>query len=84
MESSQRGALGLVRLIACCLIVLGVLDAGLYFTEYLHVFSSSGHKEPSQPLNVLRLIFDSLPIIAGVVVFIKSRAIAEWLSDLIE
>ncbi|HTR40679.1 MAG TPA: hypothetical protein VMH87_03610 [Pseudomonadales bacterium] len=84
MESSQRGALGLVRLIACCLIVLGVLDAGLYFTEYLHVFSSSGHKEPSQPLNILRIILDSLPIIAGIVVFIKSRAIAEWLSELIE
>jgi hypothetical protein len=84
MESSQRGALGLVRLIAGCLIVLGLLDCGLYFTEYLHLFSSSGHKEPSQPLNVLRIILDSLPIIAGIVVFIKARPIAEWISDLIE
>ncbi len=45
MESSQRGALGLVRLIAGCLIVIGLLDAGLYFTEYFNLFSSSTHKE---------------------------------------
>jgi hypothetical protein len=84
MESSQRGALGLVRLIAGCLIVIGLLDAGLYFTEYLHPFSSPAQHEPRQPLNIIRLILDSLPIIAGIVVFIKAKAIAEWISDLIE
>jgi hypothetical protein len=86
MESSQRGALGLVRLIAGCLIVIGILDAGLYFTEYLHLFSSPAQHEhaPRQPLNLLRLILDSFPIIAGIVIFIKAKAIAEWVSDLVE
>lgn len=84
MESSQRGALGLVRFIAICVIVVGLLDAGLYFTEYLHPFSSPAHNEPRQPLNVLRVILDSLPVIAGIVILIKAKAIAEWVADLIE
>lgn len=84
MESSQRGALGLVRLVAGCLMVIGLLDAGLYFTEYFKLFNSSAQHEPRQPLNIIRLILDSLPIIAGIVVFIKAKAIAEWVSDLIE
>jgi hypothetical protein len=84
MEYSQRGAIGLVRLVAGCCIVIGLLDAGLYFTQYLHLFSTSGHHAPRPPLNIMRLILDSIPIIAGIVIFIKARAIAEWVSDLIE
>jgi uncharacterized membrane protein YidH (DUF202 family) len=84
MESSQRGALGLVRLIALCLIVIGILDAGLYFTQYLHLFTAQANHEPRQPLNVLRVVLDSLPVIAGIVILIKSKAIAEWVADLIE
>lgn len=84
MESSQRGALGLVRLIAGCLIVIGLLDAGLYFTQYLGLLSSPTHHEQRQPLNVLRVVLDSLPVIAGIVILIKARPIAEWVADLIE
>lgn len=83
MESSQRGALGLVRLVAGCLIVIGILDAGLYFTQYLQLFSQA-HHEPRQPLNILRVILDSLPVITGIVILIKAKAIAEWVADLIE
>jgi hypothetical protein len=77
MESSQRGALFLVRLVAGCIIVMGLLDAGLYFTQWLH---------PPQraPLNILRVILDSIPIVIGILMFIKSKAIAEWLSDMIQ
>ena len=84
MESSQRGALGLVRLIALCLMVIGLLDAGLYFTQYLGLLSSATHREPRQPLNIVRIILDSLPIIIGIAVLIKAKAIAEWVADLIE
>jgi hypothetical protein len=84
MESSQRGALGLVRLIALCLMVIGLLDAGLYFTQYLGLLSSTTHREPHQPLNILRIILDSLPIIVGIVILIKAKAIAGWVADLIE
>ena len=77
MESSQRGALSLVRLVAGCFIVFGLLDACLYFTQWLH-------PEHRAPLNILRIIIDSIPIIIGVVMFIKSKAITEWVSDLIQ
>ena len=85
MESSQRGALGLVRLIALCIIVIGLLDGGMYVTQYLAHNYGPGHRaQQHAPVNILRLAFDSLPIVAGIVMLIKAKAIAEWLADLIE
>jgi hypothetical protein len=78
MESSQRGALQLVRLIAVCLMVLGLLDGGLYFTQWL------APHHPRAPLNIVRVGLDSVPIILGIVVLIKSKALAEWLADMIQ
>ena len=89
MESPQRAALSLVRLVAGCLIVIGLLDAGIYFTQYvipyfqLHNHVQNQHPAPSR-LNILRIILDSIPIVAGIVAFIKAKVLAEWLSDLIE
>jgi hypothetical protein len=88
MDSSQRGALGLVRLVAFCLIIVGLLDGGIYLTEYVTpIFEQHQHHQLSQPhgpLNILRLILDSIPVIAGIVILIKARAVAEWVADLIE
>lgn len=84
MDSSERGALGLVRLIGACIIVVGLLDAGLYFTQYLMPLSGSHQHSPTPPVNILRLVLDSIPVIIGIVVIVKARAIAEWLSDLIQ
>jgi hypothetical protein len=77
MESSDRAALSLVRLVAGCFIVIGLLDLGLYFTQWLH-------PQHRLPLNILRIILDSIPILIGIVIFIKAKALAEWLSDLIQ
>jgi hypothetical protein len=77
MESSDRAALSLVRLVAGCFILIGVLDMGLYFTQWLH-------PQHRPPLNILRIALDSIPMIIGIVVFIKARALAEWLEDLIQ
>jgi hypothetical protein len=84
MDSSERGALGLVRLVGGCIIVIGLLDAGLYFTQYLVPLSDSHHHSPAPPLNILRVVLDSIPVIIGVVILVKARTIAEWLSDLIQ
>lgn len=86
MDSSERGALGLVRLVAICIILVGLLDAGIYFTQYLMPYATQ-HHPPNQhlpPVSVLRVILDSIPVIIGIVVLIKARAVAEWLSDLIQ
>lgn len=87
MESSQRGALALVRLVAACVIILGLLDAGMYLTEYLIPYSelhqhAQGQRPP--PLSIIRLVLDSIPVIVGIALFVRAKAIAEWLSDLIQ
>jgi len=87
MESSQRGALGLVRLVAFCLIVIGILDGGMYLTQYLAPNFVPGHQTQHQqlaPLKIWRLALDALPVIAGIIILIKAKAIAEWLADMIE
>ncbi|HEX3625999.1 MAG TPA: hypothetical protein VH280_11300 [Verrucomicrobiae bacterium] len=87
MESEKRGALGLVRLVAGCIILLGLLDSGIYFTQYLMPLAGFQHRDPNQhlgPLDIPRIILDSLPVIAGIVIFIKAKPIAEWLSDWID
>jgi hypothetical protein len=88
MESPERGALGLVRLVAICLLALGLLDATLYFTQYLmplvNAHNHHTQDQPAAPLNILRVILDAIPVIIGIAVLIKAKAIAEWLSELIQ
>ena len=85
MESSQRGALGLVRLVACCLIIIGLLDACLYFTQYFSAYSHFRHHTgPAPSLHAFRVVIDAIPVISGIAILIKATAVAEWLSDLIE
>ena len=87
MESSERGALGLVRLVAICIIVVGLLDGGMYFTQYLMPYAATGHPSPKQhlpPLNILRIALDSIPIITGIAMLVKAKAIAEWVQDWID
>jgi hypothetical protein len=88
MESSQRGALALVRLVAVCIILVGVLDAGAYLTQYVTpIFEQTHHVQDSPPpvrLNFFRLSLDAIPLVAGIVMLVKSKAVAEWLSDMIE
>ena len=88
MESSQRGALGLVRLVAVCIMLVGILDAGTYLTQYVTpYFERHQHLELSQPiapLHIWRLVLDTLPVIIGIVILVKAKAVAEWLADMIE
>ena len=87
MESFERAGVSFVRLVAFCLIVVGLVDGGLYLTQFvlpyfeLHHHLASGHP---QPLNIFRLVLDSIPIVAGIVVLIKAKAIAAWLSDFLQ
>lgn len=87
MDSSERGALALVRLVAGCIIVLGLMDAGIYFTEYLMPYAGVEHHDAPQhrqAISILRIVLDSIPIIVGIVILVKAKAIAVWLSDWIQ
>ena len=75
MDAPERGALMLVRFIGVALIGWAIAEIALYWA----ISSHNG-----KPLEVIPLVLKSLPFIAGVVVLIKSRAIAEWVSDFLD
>lgn len=62
----------LVRIVALALMGWAVAEVALYFAV-------SHHNQ--QPVAIAKIIVKSLPFIVGVVVLIKARAIADWLSD---
>jgi len=72
MDSPERGALMLVRFIAAALIGWALVDLGLYWVVCNH---------KNVPVEMVPCLVKSLPFLAGVAVFIKARALAEWLSD---
>ncbi len=87
MESPERGALSLVRLVAGCIIVIGLVDAGLYLTQFVLPYFKLHHhvaNQHPQPLSLFRISLDFIPIIAGIVALVKAKAIAAWLSDVIQ
>ena len=62
----------LVRFIAAVLIGWAVLDLALYFAV-------NSHK--NLPVEIVPCLVKSLPFVAGVVMLVKSKALAEWISD---
>jgi hypothetical protein len=72
MDSPERGALMLVRIVAAAFIGWAVVDGGLYFAVKHH---------KNLPVQFLPLLVKALPLIIGVVILIKAKALAQWLSD---
>jgi hypothetical protein len=72
MDAPDRGALMLVRFIALSLIGIAIVDISLYW-----VVCSSHH----EPVQILPCLTKSLPAIAGLVILIKAKALAEWISN---
>ena len=62
----------LVRFIAAALIGWALVDLGLYWVVCSH---------KNVPMEMLPCVIKALPFLAGVVVLIKSKTLAEWLSD---
>jgi len=67
----------LVRLVAACVMVIGLLDTGLYITQCL------APKHP-MPVKILPIVLNSIPFVIGVVILIKTKAIANWIADKLE
>jgi len=62
----------LVRFTATGLIGLGVLEPGLYGADcFLH----------RQPVQVLHCVLLLIPLVLGIVIFARARAVAEWISN---
>jgi hypothetical protein len=75
MDAPERGALMLVRFIALSLIGWTVVELGLYW-----VVSSSHHTS----LKIFPCLLKSIPLVLGVVILIKSKSLAQWVSDKLE
>lgn len=65
----------LVRFVAAALIGWAVADVALYWVVCRH---------NDRPVETLDLFLRSLPLIAGVGLLVKARALAEWISSLLD
>ena len=74
MDEPDRGALKLVWCIAASLLVIGVVEVGLELMSHLMA-------NPPKPVAIFSLVLQSIPAVLGLVVLIKSKAIAEWISN---
>jgi hypothetical protein len=77
MDAPERGGLTLVRLVGVMLVVATILELGLYWAKC----SLPAHRVPVELIPVLlRLI----PALLGIVVLIRARAIADWISNALD
>jgi len=77
MDATLRAALMLVRLVAACIMVVGLLDTGLYVTRCYEPGSTV-------PVRVLPIVLNSIPFVIGIGVWIRAKAIARWVADKFE
>jgi len=67
----------LVRLIGVLCITMAALEVGLYWAKC----SIPGHRAP---VHLLPVLLRSIPAAAGLVVLIRARAIAGWISNVLD
>ena len=72
MDSPERGALMLVRFIAAALMGWALAEVALYIAICHH---------KAEPVEIISCITKSLPVLVGVIVLVKARSLAEWISD---
>ena len=72
MDAPERGALMLVRFIAAALLGATLVDLTLYWVVAQHNQTS---------LSILACAVKSIPAVIGIILFIKEKALAAWISD---
>jgi hypothetical protein len=75
MDAPPRGALMFVRFVAACFMGMSVVELALYWAEY---------KFRQIPVNALFSALWIILFLAGVVILIKAKAVADWISDKLE
>jgi hypothetical protein len=72
MDAPERGALMLVRFIAAALMAISLVELALYWLE-----SDVHHTSLQTSCGVLLAV----PFVLGVVILVKAKAVAEWISN---
>jgi hypothetical protein len=75
MDAPERGALMLVRFVAVSLMGVTAVEIALYW-----LVSSAHHT----PLQIFPCVLKSIPFVIGVVMLVRAKAIAGWVSDKLE
>jgi len=75
MDASNRGALMFVRFVAASLMGMSALELALYWAEF---------KFRQVPVNILFAALWGISFLAGIVVLVKAKAVANWISDKLE
>ena len=68
----------LVYLIAIALMGCGLIDLSLHWIKGLHLVKGSLH---GTPMHILDFVLPVIFFMPGVVILIKARSIAEWISN---
>jgi hypothetical protein len=71
----ERGALMLVRVIAVALIAWSIVELALYFAVSYHNQSA---------IKFLPCTIKSIPFLVGLIILIKSKTLAAWVSELLD
>jgi hypothetical protein len=77
MDPSQRGALLLVWLIGGLFVVATIFGLGLYWAK-------CAFSQPPLPVQAFPCLLRLLPAAIGVWILIKARALAEWISNILD
>jgi uncharacterized membrane protein len=72
MDAPDRGALMLVRFIGVSLMGVTLVNLALYWVVTQH-----NHTE----MTIFPCVLKSIPAVIGLVVLIKARVLAEWISN---
>jgi len=67
----------LVRLIGVLLVVASILELGLYWAKCAFV-------KPPAPVEIVPCLLRLIPAVVGLVILIKAKALAEWLSNFLD
>jgi hypothetical protein len=77
MDAPERGALMLVRLIGALFVVASILELGLYWAE-------CAFAKPPVPVEKIPCVLKLIPAAIGLVILIKAKALAEWISNILD
>ncbi|HEX3855720.1 MAG TPA: hypothetical protein VHY30_00305 [Verrucomicrobiae bacterium] len=72
MDSPERGALMLVRFVATTLIGWTMVDLALYWVIAHHNRTA---------LEIFPCVLKSIPCVLGIIMLIRAKALAQWISD---
>jgi hypothetical protein len=72
MDAPDRGALMLVRFIGVSLLAVTLVDLVLYWVVAQH--NQTG-------MTIFSCVLKSIPAVIGLVLLMKARAVAQWISD---